>query len=175
MNENLHMLAFDIETTGLKFHQDTITCACIYDPVISKERCFHFIMCSQEERKERIDDFLDELDKADRLCSFNGIQFDIPFIQVHFKVDADRVAMWLLKTVDLFHRYKTIHNITFSLDSALIKNNLKTKTSNGCEAIKMAREGRLDDLRDYCMMDTKLTYELTTLPYFNVPDKKVKK
>lgn len=166
------MLAFDIETTGLSFYNDSITCACIYDPEINKEICYHFTQATEEERRSRAEAFMAELDNADRLCTFNGIQFDIPFIQVQFKADPDRVAMWLLKTVDIFHRFKSLHNRTFSLDSALMKNGLKTKTSNGCEAIRMAKEGKLDELRDYCMMDTKLTHQLTVLPYFSVPDAK---
>ncbi|EKX35185.1 hypothetical protein GUITHDRAFT_118627 [Guillardia theta CCMP2712] len=166
------MLAFDIETTGLNFYKDSITCICIYDPAIGKEKSFHFTVGDFKEKRERAEEFMRELDDADQICTFNGIQFDIPFVQVQFKADPDRVAMWLLKTVDIFHKYKSLHNHTFSLDSALMCNNLKTKTSNGYEAVKMAKEGRLKELEEYCMMDTKLTYELTMLPYFNAPEQK---
>lgn len=166
------MLAFDIETTGLDMYKSSITCICIYDPEIQKEKSYHFTIGTPQEIQDKAEDFMKELDQAESLCTFNGIQFDIPFIQVQFKANPDRVAMWLLKTVDLFHEYKTLHNHTFSLDKALMANNLKTKTSNGFEAVKMAREGRLKDLEDYCMMDTKLTYELTMMPYFNAPERK---
>lgn len=166
------MLAFDIETTGLSFYKDSITCACIYDPDSNKEICYHFTQATAEEQRQRAEEFMTELDGAEKLCTFNGIQFDIPFIQVQFKAHPDRVAMWLLKTVDIFHYCKSLYNRTFSLDTALIRNNLKTKTSNGCEAIRMAKEGKLDELRDYCMMDTKLTHQLTMLPYFSVPEQR---
>lgn len=169
-----YMLSFDIETTGLNFWKDKITCVSIYtEGVEGKSRSFLFIQQSDEQTRRNREELLAELDRAPKICCFNGIQFDIPFIQIQFKVDPDRVAMWLLKTVDLFHRYKTLHNHTFSLDSALIANGLKTKTSDGKKAIIMAREGRLKELEDYCMSDTVLTYQLTTLPYFKLPEKRV--
>jgi len=70
------MLAFDLETTGLNPRQHIITCAGVYDPDSKLERIFIFPKGDDPE------EFMVLLDKADRLCAFNGARFDIPFIQV---------------------------------------------------------------------------------------------
>lgn len=169
-----YMLSFDIETTGLDPRRDRITCVSIYtEGVEGKSRSFLFVGQTAEDEARNRRELLDELDAAPKICCFNGVQFDIPFLQFQLRVHPDRVALWLLKTVDLFHKHKTLQGRTFSLDSALLANGLTTKTSNGKEAIAMAAQGRYEELKDYCMTDTVLTYRLSTLPYFKVPEGRV--
>jgi hypothetical protein len=50
--------------------------------------------------------------------------------------------------------------ICAKLDVILALNGLPTKTSNGMEAVHMAREGRWEELREYCLSDTILTRNL---------------
>lgn len=165
------MLAFDIETMGLDSLRHDITVAAVYDPHRGIKHCYNFIRHKHNPERwaEERDAFLKALDDAEILCAFNGIRFDIPFISVHFKVPQQRVGRWVLKTVDLFYRWKMLRNVTFSLDNLLIANNLPVKTSKGCFAIEMAREGRWEELEDYCMNDTILTHRVTSLPKLNIP------
>lgn len=165
------MLAFDIETTGLDMRRHEITVAAVYDPERGIRHCYNFARfnAEPERTREEVERFLKDLDEADTLCAFNGIRFDIPFIQIHFKVDPERVGGWVLKTVDLFYRWKMLRNRTFSLDKLLIANGLPVKTSKGCFAIDMAREARWEELEDYCMNDTVLTHLVSTKQRLIIP------
>jgi hypothetical protein len=48
-------------------------------------------------------------------------------------------------------------------------NNLESKTGSGLEAIKMAEQGRWQELSDYCMADVELTDKVTSLPVVYLP------
>ena len=157
------MLAFDIETTGLDPTKHEITCICAYDPDQNIERAFLL------GRGESGEEFLAMLDAADRLCAFNGIWFDLPFIQKRLGLEPERVERWIAKTWDLYYTCYQAFGRGFKLDRALELNGLETKTGSGVDAIVFAREGRWDELRDYCMHDTKQTYRVSSLPQIQIP------
>lgn len=163
------MLAFDIETTGVKMRQHRITVAAVHGVVEGEliSRAYDFT-CPETEARER-DEFLAVMDAADELCGFNSLKFDIPFIQHYFKVDSDRVGEWVLKTFDLFHFCKTLHNTTFPLNELLKQNDIIVKTSSGAEAVNMFYDGRIDELKDYCLNDSIKTYEVHIRSHIQLP------
>lgn len=79
------MLAFDIETEGLQRSTDRIIVASVYDPDRGVSRTFHFMKDPAIFEAERAD-FIQAMDEAPALCSFNGIRFDIPFIAARLSV-----------------------------------------------------------------------------------------
>lgn len=163
------MLAFDIETTGVKIHTHVITVAAVHGTVAGEmvSRAYDFTDAAifEEEKKS----FLDVLDNAEELCGFNSYQFDIPFIQHFFKVSADRVSRWILKTFDMFHICKTLYKTTFPLNELLRHNGIDVKTSSGAEAVNMFYEGRLEELKDYCLNDSIKTWEVHSQRIINTP------
>lgn len=64
----------DIETTGLSEFQDHITTIATYDGTKVKYYVY----------EENLDDFIDDLDRFDVLVTYNGKNFDIPFIERSF-------------------------------------------------------------------------------------------
>lgn len=66
------MLSFDIETEGLNKRKNRITVAAVYDPDKGIERCYNFIKGTSDEIHSEVCGFLEQLDKAEALCSFNG-------------------------------------------------------------------------------------------------------
>eukprot|EP00960_Hanusia_phi_P045121 757037-Hanusia_phi.AAC.3 len=168
------MLSFDIETMGLDPSRHDVTVAAVYDPQRGIKHCYNFARHVADHGRywQEVEAFLAALDGADLLCAFNGIKFDIPFIQVRFKVSPERVAGWVVKTVDLFYRWKVLRDHTFSLDSLLIANGLPVKTSKGCFAIDMARDKRWEELEDYCMNDTVLTHMVSVRPSLVIPERR---
>lgn len=66
------MLSFDIETEGLNKRKDKITVAAVYDPDRGIERCYNFLKGTEEEIESEVCGFLEQLDNAEALCSFNG-------------------------------------------------------------------------------------------------------
>jgi hypothetical protein len=160
------ILAVDIETTGLDPRVDDVTCACVYDAEGGVARSFVFGRDGAAAREE----FLGLLDAAPRLCAFNGVRFDLPFLARRWGLAPERVGAWVRKLVDPFEASKLALNRTFSLDRLLAANGLGGKTGSGLHAVTLAREGRWDELADYCMHDTRMTHAAAALPALLLPE-----
>jgi hypothetical protein len=160
------ILAVDIETTGLDPRVDDVTCACVYDAEGGVARSFVFMRDGPGAREE----FLALLDAAPRLCAFNGVRFDLPFLARRWGLAPERVGAWVRKLVDPFEASKLALNRTFSLDRLLAANGLSGKTGSGLHAVTLAREGRWDELADYCMHDTRMTHAAVALPALLLPE-----
>ena len=151
------MVAFDIETEGLNPLKQRITAAAVFD---GNGLCKVFVF-KDEDKEEDLsmrEEFLSILDAAPRLCAFNGIRFDIPYIIKNWKLDPARAHGWVVKTVDVFEACKLGLQQTFKLSNLLAVNNMESKTGTGAEAVVLAREGQWEKLGDYCLQDTRLTY-----------------
>jgi hypothetical protein len=107
---------------------------------------------------------LDAFDEAPRLCAYNSVLFDIPFISRQLHVPVSTVHDWLMKLCDPFHAMKTSFDFTCKLDKLLALNNLQCKSASGLQAIQMAKNGEWDALVSYCMDDVRLTAQLCELP-----------
>lgn len=153
------MLAFDIETTGLNFYSDRITVASIYDPERNIERNFNFMV---GDVVQNIHDFLLALDEADTLCAYNGVKFDLPFIIQRFHIRPERYTPWFLKLYDPFQFCSLIFRSSCSLNRILETNGEEVKTGSGLQAVQWAEEGEWEKLESYCMMDTKLTWKISS-------------
>jgi len=142
--------AFDIETTGLDPHTNQVTCICACGDGF--ERCW---MPTLEGRP---DSFFEMMDRAQFLVSFNGVRFDLNFLSVVYNLDQNRVGNWILKLRDAYEASTLALDKRFSLNHLLEANGLQPKISTGSEAVAMAREGRWDELREYCMSDAALAW-----------------
>jgi DNA polymerase III alpha subunit (gram-positive type) len=172
------MLAFDIETTGLSKNRDRITVTAIYDEEHELSRTFCFVELAGTEvvyRKDYLEiaeEFMQFLDDDDMLCAFNGVGFDIPFIQMQFNVSAERVQRWVMKTLDIHQICKTVlaPKRTFGLNHVLGVNGFDVKTGDGLIAVKQAHAGLWDELQEYCMDDARLTYDVSCLNRILIPE-----
>ena len=152
------MVAFDIETLGFDPKTKRITAAAVYDGNgLSKI----FVFKGEEGDAALRDEFLAILDSAPRLCAFNGVRFDIPYIIKHWGLDPARAHDWVRKTVDVFEASKLGLQQTFKLSQLLSVNDMESKSGSGAEAVLLAEEGRWEELGAYCMQDTRLTYLVT--------------
>lgn len=159
------VLAFDIETTGLG-RDDRVTCVCAYDP----DRGVDFRACTPD--GSACEDFLRLLDEAPLLCAFNGVRFDLPFLARRWGLARGRVSGWVRKLIDPFESCKLSLGVTFSLDRLLEANGIPCKTGCGLEAVRMAREGRWEELAEYCMQDTIKTHQVVRLGRVLLPQPK---
>lgn len=157
------MLAFDLETTGLDPTKHSITCACVCDPARNFQRVFMFHLGDDPS------EFMQLLDDADRLCAFNGAQFDIPFIERAFRVESKRVVAWRMKLHDVYEACRLALGVTFPLQDMLALNGMAGKTGSGAEAVRMAAEGRWDELKAYCLDDAVKTHLVSSLPRILLP------
>jgi len=167
------MLAFDIETTGLKPDRHEITIVCTEDFVTGKRTAYEFgrlkaagDVDGYEKAKQEM---LQELTAATTLCAFNGLAFDINFIHKFFSVDNAVVAEWKRKLSDIFVHCKNAYMHTFSLNLLCEKNNVPVKISSGLQAIQWAREHNWDCLLEYCTADVAILNNLYRKRYLLNP------
>ena len=163
------MVAFDIETRGLDpTVRNAVTCVCFYDGLGLAETCLFKAEDSEADLALRTR-VLSLLDAAPRLCAFNGVRFDIPFLCRAWGVPSGRAGEWVRKTVDVFEACKLGLGKTFSLSRVLAHNGLESKTGSGLDAIRLAETREWEQLGAYCMQDTRLTYLLTCQHHIALP------
>jgi hypothetical protein len=97
------------------------------------------------------------LDSARHILAFNGANFDLPVLA---RCLGAPVGPWMDKLVDPLYAARALWRSGQRLDDFLALNGLPLKTGTGSHAVELAREGRWVELGDYCMMDTRLTYDV---------------
>ena len=89
------MLAFDIETTGLDPAKCKVTVVCTQDYHTGAKRVYEFARTldeTPEEYTELIRTFVRDMDAAPALCAFNGVRFDIPFLEKAFRLPTEQAV-----------------------------------------------------------------------------------
>ena len=158
------MLFFDIETTGLT-DKDKVTVVCTEDYESSARKVFNFARTvSEDERDVLRRELMLDFDSASSLCAYNGVRFDLPFMQRALDVPSATVTAWVLKTVDLLEYLRLSGMPWSSLDAICLANGLATKTSSGMEAVLMAGRGNWPELEAYCAHDVVMLCSLYRQP-----------
>ncbi|HEX4104190.1 MAG TPA: ribonuclease H-like domain-containing protein [Candidatus Paceibacterota bacterium] len=115
--------------------------------------------------------------EARRIVGFSMNRYDVPVLNNYFqKLRSGAPNLWEKERVDLLEEIEMAAKTRVSL-SRLAEANLGVKKDrHGSEAIVLYREGKMEELKEYCLNDVKLTKELYDLygkqNYFLMPDKK---
>ncbi len=130
-----------------------------------------------ENEIERAAEFLK---KAGLLVGFSISRFDLPVLKHHF----GRLSGWEDFDPFLIPRVDLLDEIEFSLGqrvglNILAKTNLGFgKNGKGLEAPNLYHEGRLEELKNYCLNDVKITKDLYELAkkqgFLMIPQKEIK-
>ena len=95
------------------------------------------------------------LQKTNLIIGFNTNHFDLPILQKYLNVDLSKISSF-----DIMDEVVSLVGHRLSLDD-LVSNTLgKKKSANGLMAVQYWREGRMDELKKYCLDDVKLTRDL---------------
>ena len=172
------MLAWDIETTGIKKETDLITVISLYDPDAGISKVLRFVdlneecdVCYIDAKEKRVAEFIAFMDEAETLNAFNGQSFDIPFVQIQFNISNEKIQKWVLKSFDVLDTCRKAFSRTFSLNLALEMNiDGFQKSGSGMDAVYQARRGEWKELEDYCMYDSILTHKLSSLDTILCPE-----
>ena len=111
------------------------------------------------------------------LVGFSLNRYDIPVLNVYFqRLGGPKLNLWEKERVDLLEKVESVAGQRISL-SRLAEANLGVgKDRHGSEAIELYRDGRIEELKAYCVNDVKLTKGLYDLyvkqGYFLFPDKR---
>ena len=164
------MLVLDIETLGLLFMTPLppITCVCLYDE--DTKRQYRLRMHRTPEYHANAALIRSLLRGARHIVGYNAVLFDLEYLRRSLHVPSEEHEAWVKKCVDPFLAMKCALQRTCKLQVLLQWNNLGSKTGTGGDAVQLAKDGRWDELLDYCMADVRLTHELCTLPWIFVHD-----
>ncbi len=170
-------LVFDIETQNFFTDPDVgwdnfdalkISVVGVYSYLYDKYFMF------EEHEMEKLAELFSE---ASRIVGFSMNRYDIPVLNRYFqKLGANSPKLWEMERVDLLEEIELAAQQRVSL-SRLAQENLGVKKDrHGSEAIVLYREGRMAELKEYCLKDVELTKALYDLyrkqNYFLLPDKK---
>ena len=103
--------------------------------------------------EREVNDLIEELRRADLVVGFNNQRFDYAVLQGHNDFFDHEQVPTLDLMVDLQNKLQ--HRL--SLDSVAHATFGVEKTSEGLQAIRWFREGKMLDIAEYCCFDVKLT------------------
>lgn len=109
--------------------------------------------------------------KADKIISFNGRNFDLPFLMMRSAINKIKPSVNYLKNrYDSSHHIDLLEQLTFfgltkkfNLDfycHAFGINSPKSKGVTGMDVKELYKAGRIKDIAIYCGEDVKATYDL---------------
>jgi DEAD/DEAH box helicase domain-containing protein len=105
-----------------------------------------------EDQMQKCGEFLSE---ADLIIGFNIINFDFQVLKPYFNFD-----IYKIPHLDILTEVEKLIGHRVKLDN-LAQTTLGTgKSGDGLEALKMYKQGRIEDLKKYCLDDVRITRDL---------------
>ena len=95
------------------------------------------------------------LENASYAIGFNSDGFDLPVLSSYYHGDIKHFSSF-----DILSDIKNILGFRLSLNDLVAATLGKKKSGHGLQAIELFKEGRIDELKQYCLDDVMLTKEL---------------
>jgi len=108
--------------------------------------------------EENINEAVEEIKKADIVVGFNIKSFDWAVLAPYTQLDLLKIP-----TLDLLEEVKKQINFRLSLDHLSMANLSKGKSADGLQSLQWFREGKIQQVIEYCQFDVQLTKELFEL------------
>ena len=102
--------------------------------------------------EKQVDDLVTDLQRADLVIGFNNLRFDYEVLHYYTVLDLRQIP-----TLDVLVELQKTLQHRLSLDSVASATLGVEKTSEGMQAIRWYREGRMLDIAEYCCYDVKIT------------------
>jgi len=97
----------------------------------------------------------ERLSKKPLLVGFNSKSFDTPILQQYINFDISKFPQ-----LDIMEELVKALGHRVALQSVASATLGEGKSGDGLEAIRLYREGRMDELKSYCMDDVRLTHKI---------------
>ncbi|PYL01020.1 MAG: helicase [Verrucomicrobia bacterium] len=102
--------------------------------------------------EEQVHDLVTELQRADLVVGFNNLRFDYEVLHGYTTLDLRQIP-----TLDMLVELQKTLQHRLSLDAIAAATLGVEKTSEGTQAIRWFKEGRLLEIAEYCCYDVKIT------------------
>lgn len=148
MSENQKKIVLDIETYGdIKDKKNlTVTVVSIYEYDKDEYRSFD---------ENELGKLWPILEKADLLIGYNSKHFDIPILNNFYAGDLEQIPH-----LDLLDRIKESVGKRFKLDDVAKATLEIEKSADGLKAMEWYEQGKIQQIKDYCEQDVKVTKEV---------------
>ena len=90
-----------------------------------------------------------------RLIGFNIKAFDIPVLQPYISFDLSKIPM-----LDIMEEIEKVVGFRVGLDNIARPTLNEGKSGSGLKALEYWREGRIEELKKYCLDDVRLTRDV---------------
>jgi DEAD/DEAH box helicase domain-containing protein len=127
-------------------HLMRVSVAVLYDTQTGEFRSY---------RESEVLKLIEDLQELDLVVGFNLLNFDYQVLKAYAPQGLDH-----LPTLDILHEIHAIAGLRVSLGHLAEKTLGSGKTSDGLQAVRWFREGRWDDLIQYCTADVAITRDL---------------
>ncbi len=105
--------------------------------------------------EQSVADLITELKAADLVVGFNVLKFDYEVLQAY--TDAQLTK---LPTVDMLEQIYKRLGFRISLDKLAASTLGIAKSADGLQAVRWYKEGRIQEILDYCQQDVEITRRL---------------
>lgn len=96
------------------------------------------------------------MEEAEHLIGFNLKSFDLPVLAPYLKkISLDRIAV-----TDIFEDAQNFLGHRVGLAGLAQATLGESKSANGLEALEWYKQGRIEDIKKYCLQDVKVTRDL---------------
>ena len=132
------------------------------DGVVREEHALRMLGVPPAELAANTALILATLDGARCLIGYNLLQFDLECLRRALPgVSEERFLSWILKAVDPLVPARAMADAGCRMQAMLQLNGFADgKLADGLEAVRMAEEGRWDELLAYCLEDARLVLRL---------------
>lgn len=100
-------------------------------------------------------EFAKRLETKPLLVGFNSRKFDTPILQKYIKFDLKKIPQ-----LDIMEEMTRVLGHRVSLESVARATLGEGKSGSGLDAIKYYREGRIAELKKYCLDDVRITRDI---------------
>lgn len=95
------------------------------------------------------------IEKADVLIGFNSDHFDIPLLNKYYPGD-----LYAIKSIDMMAAVKQALGRRLGLNNIAQATLGIKKSADGLQAYQWWKEGKVDEIKKYCIQDVKVTKDL---------------
>ena len=95
------------------------------------------------------------LERSSRIIGYNLFGFDYPCMQTYYTGN-----IMSLPTVDLLLEIEKRLGFRIKLDTVAQATLGMGKSGDGLQAVRFWKEGRIDELKDYCLQDVRVTRDI---------------
>ncbi len=96
-----------------------------------------------------------ELEKGGRIIGYNSIGFDMPVLNNYYAGD-----LLKLPQLDILQHIERSLGYRIKLDDVAAATIGTRKSGHGLQAVAWWKEGKIDEIRQYCLQDVKITREV---------------